>query len=171
MDNILILEATEVNVNNYRELRLEALRKEPQAFGSAHKDHVNLPIDEWKKWLNNYVEGKDNWMVFASINGKLVGMIGAFQNNEGFKNKTVQIIAMYVSKDSRGKGISKLLMQALLNKLQKLVNVRKVFLDVNTDQNAAINLYKSFGFSIIGTDNPVLGDGKVHEVYLMEKVL
>ena len=44
-------------------------------------------------------------------------------------------------------------------------------LDVNIDQIIVVNLYKSFGFHIKGTDNPVLGDGKTHEVYLMEKKL
>ena len=103
MRNVQILEASEVNVNDYRKLRLEALHEEPQAFGTTHKSQVDLPIGEWQKWLNNYIEGEKSWMVFTAINKKLVGMIGAFQNDESVKYKEAQIIAMYVKKVPEGK--------------------------------------------------------------------
>lgn len=171
MNDIQILEAASVNVNDYRKLRLEALYEEPQAFGSCYKDQVDLPIDEWQKWLNNYIEGKSSWMVFAAKDNELVGMIGAYSTDETKKNQSAQIIAMYVTKDARGKGISKVLMKSLLEKLVKETLIKEVVLDVNIDQTTAVNLYKSFGFTITKNDKLTLGDGKEHEVYLMTKAL
>lgn len=168
--NVRIIEAKNVNVNDYRKLRLEALHSEPQAFGSAYKDHVDLPIADWQDWLGGYVEGKMSWMVFAA-NDRLVGMIGAFQNREDVKNKKAQIIALYVTKEVRGIGVSKLLLQALLGKLRNIPTIKTVVLDVNVNQVAAVTLYESFGFTIMGNNKPILGDGQEHEVYLMQKTL
>ena len=170
MENIKILEASDISVWEYRKLRLEALREEPQAFGSTHKDQADQPIEEWQKWLNNYIEGKKNWMIFAANGNKLIGMVGAYQTGEK-KNDYTQIIAMYVSSEARGKGVSKLLMKRLLEKLTNETSVKEVILDVNVDQVAAVNLYKSFGFNITRSDKLALGDGKEHDVYLMSKVL
>ena len=170
MQDIRILGASEVNVNDYRKLRLEALLEEPQAFGSSHKDQINLPIEEWQKWLDNYIEGKNSWMVFAADGAELVGMIGAYQSEE-IKNETAQIIAMYVSKVARGKGVSKLLIQRLLKDLSSNSEIKEVILDVNVDQVAAVNLYKSMRFNIVKNYNLQLGDAKKHEVYLMKRSL
>lgn len=168
MDDIRILEISNISVEKYRNLRLEALREEPQAFGSSYKDHANLPIEEWEKWHSAYSEGQKSWIVFAENKGQLVGMLAAFKKDD--TADSVQIIAMYVAKNSRGKGISKLLMNKLIEKLTK-VPVKKAQLDVNTKQIAAVNLYKNFGFDIIGKEVKTLGDGTPHEIYLMEKAL
>ncbi|NTU73113.1 GNAT family N-acetyltransferase [Candidatus Roizmanbacteria bacterium] len=169
MDTIQILQAKDVSVEDYRRLRLEALREEPQAFGSTHSDQINLPIEEWQKWLDKYVEEKNNWMVFAAVDTQLAGMVGAYQTDEMIENQSVQIIAMYVPQPARGKGVSKLLMRTLLEKLKK-AGIKEAVLDVNVDQTTAVNLYKSFGFTIVDTVTLTLGDGKEHQVHLMKKV-
>lgn len=171
MSNMQILEASEVNVNDYRRLRLEALREEPQAFGSAYNEHIDLPITEWQKWLLNYIEGNDNWMIFATSDSKLVGMVGAYLIEGDCKDKSAQIIAMYVTEEMRGRGISKLLMQNLLQKLANEALIKEVVLEVNVEQAAAVSLYKSMGFNTIKNSKIILGDGKEHEIYMMTKAL
>jgi len=171
MKDIQILEASEVKLSDYRALRLEALQKEPQAFGSSYEDQKNAPDADWQTWLNNYIEGERNWMVFAAINNKLVGMLGAFQTDQDVEAQIAQLIAVYVTKDARGKGVSKLLMKRLLDKIIRDTPVKKLKLAVNIDQTAAVELYKSFGFEVVGKENMTLGDRKTHEEYLMKKKL
>lgn len=169
MKNIRLLEASEVELKDYKNLRLEALREEPQAYGSSYKDQKNSPDEEWQRWLENYRNGERNWMIFASDGQKLIGMMGAYQADSDVENNEANIIAVYVTKQARGKGVSKLLLKGLLTKLTKDTIIKKVKLAVNIDQVAAVKLYESFGFKVNGKDNMVLGDGIAHEEYLMQK--
>lgn len=165
---IVILGPHEVSVEEYKNLRLEALLEEPQAFGSSYKDHKDLPDEKWQEWHSNYKSGERDWMVFAEMNGELIGMAGAYQTDENIKKNEANIIAVYVTKKARGNGVSKLLMNKLLNVLKNSL-IKKAKLAVNKDQTAAVKLYESFGFIITGKDNMVLGDGIAHEEYVMEK--
>ncbi len=169
MEKIYLLDASEVELEDYKNLRLESLREEPQAFGSSYKDQKDLPNEDWQTWLDRYKEGKRNWMIFASNSQKLIGMMGAYQTDLDFENKEANIIAVYVTKQSRGKGVSKILMKGLLDKLTNKTSIQKIKLSVNIDQIAAIKLYESFGFKVVEKDTVVLGDGKAHDEYLMQK--
>ena len=63
-------------------------------------------------------------------------------------------------------------MQHLIVETNKDSAVKKFNLDVTTTQTAAISLYKSLGFEIVGTlKNEYLVDGKFFDVYEMEKYL
>jgi GNAT superfamily N-acetyltransferase len=99
-------------------------------------------------------------------------MIGAFRDRSDDQSITDQaaIVAMYVTPDWRGRGVSSLLMHAILDVL-KQVGIRRVNLGVNVEQTAALRLYQRFGFSIVRSDKLLLGDGLVHEDYWMEKML
>lgn len=169
MENIRLLEASEVKLKDYKNLRLEALHEEPQAFGSSYKDQKNSSDEEWQKWLEDYRKGERSWMIFAGDGQKLIGMLGAYQTDLDVENKEANIIAVYVTKQARGKGVSKLLLKRLLDKLTNDTSVKRVKLAVNIDQEAAVKLYESFGFKVSGKENMVLGDGIAHEEYLMEK--
>ena len=170
MEKFRLLEAAEVTVEAYRDLRLEALREEPQAFGSSYSDQKGRSTDEWQHYLKGYIEGKKSWMVFASDGEKLIGMLGAFRT-ENDADKKAQIIAVYVTKAARGKGVGKLLLKSLLDKLTKETDIKKLTLAVNVEQTAALKLYESFGFTITGKESMVLGDGIKHAEYLMERAI
>lgn len=153
----------------YKKLRLRALKEDPHAFGSSYSDIVNDPEKEWKRRLENALKGETNWLLFAKENDRLVGMIGAFME-EGATD-AVTIIAMYVPREERGKGISKMLMEGILNELSQKSFIKKVKLMVNKIQTPAVNLYKKFGFSEVGKLNFRLGDGKLADELVMEKNL
>jgi ribosomal protein S18 acetylase RimI-like enzyme len=42
---------------------------------------------------------------------------------------------------------------------------------VNASQSAAVGLYRRFGFEVVREVNAVLGDGKTHREYVMERSL
>ena len=170
MRNISILKANNVFWKDYKNLRLRALREEPKAFASSYEIEKNTPDEEWKKRLKSYKEGKNNWMVFANDAGKLVGMVGAYQTDRHIKNNSVDIIALFVPGEERGRGISKLLMRALLDEL-KNASISNAKLSVYKEQVIALNLYKKLGFKITGQENVPHGTGEPHKAYLMEKTL
>jgi len=52
MKDIKVIPASQINWSDYRDLRLEALKLEPQAFGSSYEDEMNDPQANWEFRLN-----------------------------------------------------------------------------------------------------------------------
>lgn len=170
MDKITIVNSNDVLWEEYRDLRLRALRDEPQAYATSYKDEINTSGQEWQNRLERYQKDKGNWMVFARNGKELVGMVGAYQDEEDKKHKSAHCMALFVSKEYRRKGIAYQLFQQLLNKLRQS-GIIKAILYANIEQTAAVALYKKLGFTVVKTENLLGGDGKYHDEYLMEKQL
>jgi ribosomal protein S18 acetylase RimI-like enzyme len=153
----------------YRQIRLEALRDSPQAFGSTYTESLARPDSQWQTRLEEAAKGEEVWLLFARIGERLVGMIGAYVE-EKVEPPVAAIVSMYVTPAERGKGISTRLMQAILETLQA-AGIYKAVLGVNVDQTAALHLYQRFGFTIYETVVNRMGDGVDHSEYLMEHIL
>lgn len=150
----------------YKALRLEALRTEPQAFSSTYTTNAQHPDAFWRGRLA--AVGSSSWLLFAKTQGRLVGMIGAFVEDQP---DLADIVSVYVTPEFRQRGISKLLMAAILDELRQTVVIKTARLGVNGTQRAAVRLYESFGFQPIGVENLLMGDGQWYDEMLMEKPL
>jgi hypothetical protein len=62
----------------YKSIRLESLREEPQAFGMSYERAITEPDERWQKNLVGAQEGKTDLLYFAEDNGKIFGIMGAF---------------------------------------------------------------------------------------------
>ena len=152
----------------YRDLRLRGLKEDPQAFGASYEDNLKYTEGEWKRRLQNALDEKTNWLIFAKDGKKLVGMMAAFIDKEKPQD-IATIYSVYVPKEERGKGIAKKLMWELLGRISKNKNIKKLELGVNKDQTAAVGLYESFGFKIVGGQKYTMGNGQKVDEYLMER--
>ncbi len=153
----------------YRELRLRALREDPEAFSSVYATARDLPDDFWQGRLAKALQGEKEWLLFGRDQGRLVGMIGAFVE-EGSPD-TATIVSVYVPKEERGKGISRRLMEEMLMLLSEKPGLRKARLAVNVSQLAAVRLYEKFGFQEVGREPAETGEGKPVEQMIMERPL
>lgn len=151
----------------YRRLRLEALQDSPQAFGASYDNDVAYPDEHWIGRLRESGEGKAV-SLFAEREGELVGMIGAFF---AAGPEVATIVAVYVRPQARGQGVGKMLVDAVLDRLRKMPETRKATLMVNVDQAPALALYRSAGFIEAGTERVRLGDGKLYDELIMERLL
>ena len=80
----------------YRDLRLEALKGDPVAFGSSFEEEVGLPTEVWQKRIEN--------ALFALDEGKPVGLI-VWRREDRIKTRhTAYINSMYVTGKFRGRG-------------------------------------------------------------------
>ncbi|MEJ2506038.1 MAG: GNAT family N-acetyltransferase [Ignavibacteriaceae bacterium] len=147
-----------------RDLRLEALLNSPTAFGSSAEEEKLFKANEWKKRINN--------SIFATFNDKPVG-IAVFIINEKIKTKHIaNIYGIFVKKEFRGKGIGKKLINGTLKIISQNKSVSKIKLAVNPEQNAAVDLYKQFGFKVAGKlKNELRIDGKFYDELIMEKII
>ncbi len=164
MDNITITSIMPDEWTKYKNLRLRALKEEPQAYGSSYAENSTKPEEFWKQRLLDAIQEKTQWLVFAKSDNHLVGMVGAFAEKEP---DVAHIISVYVVPEARGNGISKDLMRDLLNRIKRNSWIKKIIVDVNPQQHAALNLYKNLGFKIIKHYKMILGDGNEHDVYQM----
>jgi ribosomal protein S18 acetylase RimI-like enzyme len=130
-------------------LRLDALEKEPAAFNSSLEEHRVLALEEISRRLSG---APDSFVVGAFEENTLVGIAG-FHRETGPKTRHKgRIWGVYVTASNRGHGISRRLMDALLDRVAGIAGVEQVLLSVTNSQAAALSLYRSLGFEVFGTE-------------------
>ncbi len=148
---------------DYRELRLEALKNDPLAFGSSYEEEVNLSEDEWKRRIRN--------VLFAVERDIPVGMISCVFNTRIKTRHLAAIYGFYVKPGNRGKGIGERLLGAALSEAKKK-RVVKIQLSVNPLMVPAVKLYERAGFRALVTARRELRiGGKFYDLLMMEKML
>lgn len=149
---------------DYRELRLASLKSEPLAFASSYEDEKDLSEDEWKRRIKN--------TLFAVLNNRLVGMIVYVGNNKLKTIHVIDIFGVYVSREYRGQGVGKKLIEGVLTEVQKSRGIKKIKLTISPEQKAAVNLYQQYGFKTVGQCKKELYiEGRFYDLLMMEKYL
>jgi RimJ/RimL family protein N-acetyltransferase len=164
-DETIIRHATSSDVDPFRELRLEALKNHPTAFGADYEEATARPIEYWHERLN--IDKEQEALFFAETDGQLVAMTGIFRDSSKKSSHNSTIWGVYVRPESRGHQLSEKLIRSCLKWVedQKLVIVK---LAVVTTNQAAIRCYERCGFTIYGTEPKALYyDGVYYDEYLM----
>lgn len=171
MNEIKIIQLPPDRWKEYKDLRLEALLSDPQAFGQKYDKVLDFPDSYWINHLKDGLNKNKLLICFAENKQKLIGMIGAYFNFDEETKNIAKIFSVYVTKDFRGEGVAQSLQQELLKQIKDIPGLKKIKVQVNKSQSAALNLYKQGGFEVVGTGKIVLGDGKEYEVCTMEQGL
>ena len=109
------------------------------------RNTLQLPyvsLDKRKAQLQN--SGADNYALVAELDGKVVGSIDISRKRNRLAH--VASIGMAVHDDYQNRGIGTELMKAALDMTDNWLNIRRVELDVYTDNLPAVHLYEKFGF-------------------------
>lgn len=159
-----IVTLPESSWEDYRNIRLEALQKEPAAYTSTYQENADKPPQYWMDRLQEASEQKTQWLYFAQYNNSIIGMAGAF-TLEGI----IHVIAVYVQEEHRGKGIAYALMSTLLDSIQTSQPTATIEVEVNADQVPAHKLYLKLGFTEVSREERALGDNTKHEVIRLRK--
>lgn len=150
---------------SYRDLWIDALTSDPQAFGYSLKEISNRTQEDWEENIKK-CNNANNMMHVIKTKNDYIGMMGYFPKGEG----SVNIYGVYVKKEYRGQGASDKLMKSILNSLNNNDEIKKITLTVNKEQKAAINFYKRFGFKEVKVIKDVkMGNGKIYDELSMEK--
>lgn len=141
------------NTEEFWKLRLEGFRTNPEAFGSSYEESVETPISEVEKIIND----ENNYILGAfTENHQLVGIMGFRREQRKKLNHKGTIWGVYVLKDHRRKGIANELLKELLNRTKEMEGLKQINLCVVTSNNAAVELYKKFGFQSYGVEKNAL---------------
>lgn len=122
----------------------------------------------WRERLSN--RSADRPLLVALVDGKLVGNAGLELNTRRRRTHAAHI-GMAVHDQYHNLGVGSALMAALIDQADNWLNLLRLELTVFTDNQAAINLYKKFGFVIEGTHVAyALRDGAYADVYAMARL-
>jgi RimJ/RimL family protein N-acetyltransferase len=148
----------------YREIRLEALRLNPEAFGSTFEAENVRPLE-------HFSERVASCPVFGAFrDAEIVGMAG-FLGRQGAKDAHKGYLwGMYVRADARNAGVGKMLAEAVIAYAREQVEILQ--LDVVGENEAARRLYASLGFVEYGIERKALKQhGRYYDEVLMAKDL
>lgn len=134
---------TEKDVDIFREMRLEALRTEPEAYASSAADWEKLTADEWRTRL------AQNSVFAAFWDDAPVGIMGLMRQSASKMAHRATLIMVYVRAEARGTGIARALLEAVKS-FAKDNGIRQIELAVSAENPVAANFYKRVGFSQIG---------------------
>ncbi len=144
----------------YREIRLEALRLNPEAFGSTYEAERVRPLE-------HFSERVAGCPVFGAFrDAEIVGMAG-FLGREGVKDAHKGYLwGMYVQPGARNAGVGRKLAEAVIDYARQHVEVLQ--LDVVSENEAARRLYASLGFVEYGIERRALKQhGRYYDEILM----
>jgi RimJ/RimL family protein N-acetyltransferase len=144
----------------YRDIRLEALRANPEAFGSTFEIENALSLS----WFFDRLGTSTVFGAFS--NTGLVGIAG-FEIQQGQKRAHKGELW---GPDARGTGIGRRLVEAVLDLARQRVEL--IQLAVVQDNEQARRLYASLGFLEYGLEkNALKQDGRYYDDVLMAKDL
>ena len=135
------------------------------------RNTLQLPyrsLESVRDHLTKSAEG--DHILVAVVNGEVVGVIGLHTSSRPRVNHRGEI-GMMVRDDWRGKGVGAALMRAVIDLANKWLNLTRIELTVFTDNEAAIALYRKFGFEVEGTLRKyAFCDGNFVDAYAMARV-
>jgi ribosomal protein S18 acetylase RimI-like enzyme len=161
---IEIRRLTQADAVLYRDIRLEALRANPEAFGSTFETENAQPLSSFSTTLGN------STVLGAFRDSKLVAIAGfAVQRGQKMAHKGV-IWGMYVQPGARRGRIGRQLVEAILDLARQRVEL--IQLTVVSDNEPARRLYANLGFLEYGIEkNALKQNGRYYDEILMAKDL
>lgn len=155
MNNLKILEITSARIIEYKNFLTIGLLNDEENFRITPTDDLNAPFP---------TKDKNDSFTLGAYTGNLLAGIVSFDRDgsdtEKLRHKGV-LFRMYVSKEFRGKGLAKKLIEELINRVRKIDTIEQINLTVIANNTNAKTLYEKFGFTTFGSEqNAIKWKGK-----------
>jgi putative acetyltransferase len=161
---------TEIEVRHSRDRDIDQIQQiyaEPSNVWAT----LQLPfpsLETWQKRLTSLPEGA--FSLVACRAEEVVGQVG-IEMRKNPRRRHAATLGMAVKTSARRQGVGSALLTAGINLAERWLAVRRIELEVYTDNEAAVALYKKFGFVVEGTLRQyAFRDGQFADVYLMAKL-
>lgn len=158
----------------------EATEHDMAAITDIFNDAVENTLAIWMEQKVDEAERHNWWrkrceqnfpVLVADEGGECLGYasFGTFRGYEGYRHSAE--LSIYVKKSARGKGVGKLLMQALIEKAQNR-KIHALIGAIEANNLASIKLHQQFGF-VETARMPEVGikRGKWLDLVFMQKIL
>ncbi len=137
-------------------------------FLAREPDEFNLTVEQEIEFIKNCTNDENVHFLIGELDSRIIAncSVGLIQNKKRYIHRAG--IGIAVLKGYWDKGIGKIMMQECIYWCKEN-NVEQLELEVVTQNNRAISMYKSFGFEIYGTKKHALKyeDGTYADEYFM----
>jgi ribosomal protein S18 acetylase RimI-like enzyme len=159
---------TEADAEAFWNIRLRALRDNPESFGASYEEILERGIVGITHGLRRKDTVSDD-ATFGAFDGKtLVGITNFVREKEIKKRHKGVIGGMYVPQELRGKGIGKALLQAAIAHAHTIPELEQINLSVVLVSKEARLLFVSHGFETYGLERRAL---KLREQYFDQELM
>jgi ribosomal protein S18 acetylase RimI-like enzyme len=137
------------------QLRLEALRNDPASFADSAEEHLTTSVETARQVLGSgdpaekFVLGMFKEDMFEDAN--LTATAGFYRYSHLKERHKGHIWGVYVSPESRGKGIARVLMEEIIRRARAIDGLEQILL-VASAHLPARKLYESLGFQAYGVE-------------------
>ena len=154
---VLVREVVAGDLEAFRDIRLEALRDAPEAFGSTFAREIAFVEADWQRRIargGNFL----GYLPEASAT-EPAGLIGGYQEDP----QTVELVSMFVRPLARGRGVGEALIATVID-WAAARNAASVHLWVTETNKPARLLYERCGFAPTGERQPLPHNPTLDEV-------
>lgn len=135
-----------------RQIRLQALKSDPDAFASTYERALSRTAEEWEDAASSAARGDNQFLAVAVDSGSFVGMAGGFIRPE--TPMTGHLYGMWVAPESRSRGIGFGLTNAVVDWARE-IEAEELTLWVVETNRPALALYERAGFKTTDVKQPL----------------
>ena len=156
------------DAKTYQVIRLQALKNDPESFGSTYEQEVNKPLEKFAE----RIKLTNNQFTLGCFDSShtLIGIIH-FAREDRLKTEHKGLIyGMYVKREFRRRGIGKTILLALIERAMRTFDeeLEQIHLTVVSTNKSAKRLYTSLGFEVYGVEPNAL---KIEGCYFDEDLM
>ena len=134
---------------------------------------MQMPYTNEAVWAarlaENDLPGRTDLTLTAEIKGEVVGSAGLSPAGQA-RRRHVLMLGISVAASAQRRGVGSALMAALCDYADRWVGALRIELNVYTDNEAAIALYRKFGFVVEGTlRGYAMRDGRYTDTFAMAR--
>lgn len=136
---------------------------------------MQLPLPSEELWAARLAElskpDRQDLMLVAELHGEVAGSAGLHPAGTALRRRHAMVLGISVAREFQRRGVGTALMAAICDYADRWAGVLRLELTVYTDNDAAIALYRRFGFEVEGTQRAyALRDGAYADVYAMARL-
>ena len=166
---VTIRQAALADAENFRALRLQALRDHPDAFSADYAYNASQPLSYWEQRLSD--TGSQGMIFFADSQPGLVGMCGVRRGNSPATRHGATVWGVFVLEQWRGLRIAENLIQQCVDWASEH-GVSSLRLGVVTSNTSAVRCYQRCGFIVYGVEPQAISvDGRMYDEFLMVRFI
>lgn len=130
----------------------------------------NFPVDKEAEILQSFVNSKDQFMISAFYQERIVGNLGCFAKGGEFLKHSAHI-GMGINQEFCGAGLGKAMLYHAIESA-KVLGIHRLELTVRAFNQRGINLYETCGFEKVGRlKDMAFIDGEFHDELYYQLIL
>jgi GNAT superfamily N-acetyltransferase len=158
----LICPVREEDWRAMRDIRLEALREAPAAFGSCYARETVFTETDWRRRASGHGFFAYLPPYLPGLSAVPVGLVGGIEEGPG----EAQLVSMWVSPQARGRQVGTALVTVMVGWARDR-GLSRLVLWVTDTNRAARTLYERCGFKATGERQPLPSDPARSEIEMV----